>query len=111
MPCSFSNVQADLLKLCESKDCSPLKIVPSMHNLGAIDPCAGDGSALLEITNGTGAHLAAIEVDADRAVAAARRGIPTVHGSAFECKVESESCSLLYLNPHYETDLGRHGNK
>jgi len=77
----------------------------------AIDPCAGDGSALLEITNGTGAHLAAIEVDADRAVAAAQRGIPTVHGSAFECKVQSESCSLLYLNPPYDTELGPHSNK
>jgi len=73
----------------------------------AIDPCAGDGSALLEITNGTGAHLAAIEVDADRAVAAAQRGIPTVHGSAFECKIQSESCSLLYLNPPYDTELAR----
>jgi hypothetical protein len=77
----------------------------------AIDPCAGDGSALLEITNGTGAHLAAIEVDADRAAAAAQRGIPTVHGSAFECKVQSESCSLLHLNPPYDTELGPHSNK
>ena len=77
----------------------------------AIDPCAGDGSALLEITNGTGAHLAAIEVDADRAVSAALRGIPTVHGSACECKVQSESCSLLYLNPPYDTELGPHSNK
>ena len=77
----------------------------------AIDPCAGDGSALLEITNGTGAHLAAIEVDADRAVVAAQRGIPTVHCSAFECKVQSESCSLLYLNPPYDTELGPHSNK
>jgi len=64
-----------------------------------IDPCAGDGSALLAITRGTGAHVAAIEIDADRAAACTERGIPTVYGSAFECKVPSESCSLLYLNP------------
>ena len=40
----------------------------------AIDPCAGDGTALLEITKDTEAHLAAIELDSDRAAAAAREG-------------------------------------
>src|SRR5260370_3603376 len=34
LPCIFSNLQADLLKLYESKDCSPLKTVLSMNNLG-----------------------------------------------------------------------------
>ena len=77
----------------------------------AIDPCAGDGSALLEITRGTGAHLGAIEIDADRAAACAQRAIATVYGSAFECKVQSESCSLLYLNPLYDTELGPHSNR
>jgi Uncharacterised methyltransferase family (DUF6094) len=77
----------------------------------AIDPCAGDGSALLEITNGRGAHLAAIEIDADRAATCAQRGIATFHSSAFECKVQAESCSLLYLNPPYDTELGPHGNR
>jgi len=65
----------------------------------AIDPCAGDGTALVEITRDTGAHLAAIEIDTDRAAGCIQRGITTIHGSAFECKVQSESCSLLYLNP------------
>ena len=32
----------------------------------AVDPCIGDGSALVEITKDTGAHLAGIELDADR---------------------------------------------
>jgi len=76
----------------------------------AIDPCAGDGAALLEITD-TGAQPAAIEMDADRAAACRQRGIPTVHGSAFECKVPAESCSLLYLNPPYDTELGPHHNR
>src|SRR5713226_8430759 len=77
----------------------------------AIDPCAGDGTAVLEITKGTGACVVAIEIDADRATAAGRKGIATVHGSAFECKVQSESCSLLYLNPPYDTELGPHSNR
>ena len=77
----------------------------------AIDPCAGDGTALLEITKGTGAHLAAIELDADRAAAATGKGIAMVHGSAFECRVSSETCSLLYLNPPYDSEVGLHSNQ
>src|SRR5208337_909617 len=50
----------------------------------AIDPCAGDGTALIEITRDSGGYLTGIELDADRAAAAARKGIATVHGSAFE---------------------------
>ena len=33
LPCIFTNLQADLAKLYESKDCSPLKTVPSVHSL------------------------------------------------------------------------------
>jgi len=77
----------------------------------AMDPCAGDGTALLEIARDTEAHLAAIEVDADRATACIQRGITTIHGSAFDCKVQSESCSLLYLNPPYDTEVGPHSNR
>ena len=40
----------------------------------AIDPCVGDGTALIEITKDTGAHLAGIELDADRAAAADSQG-------------------------------------
>ncbi len=77
----------------------------------AIDLCVGDGTALVELTKGTGAQLAGIELDADRAAAAAAKGIATVHGSAFECKVLAESCSLLYLNPPYDCEFGPHSNK
>ena len=84
----------------------PIEEARNIHDLlmgsspyAAIDPCGGDGTALLEITKDTGAHMAGIELDADRAAAAAQKGIATVHGSAFECKVLAETCSLLYLNP------------
>ncbi len=77
----------------------------------AIDPCIGDGTALIEITGNTGAHLAGIELDADRAAASTQNGIATVHGSAFECRVLAETCSLLYLNPPYDTEVGPHSNK
>jgi hypothetical protein len=77
----------------------------------AIDPCAGNSTALVEITEASGAQLAAIELDADRAAASALKGIATVHGSAFECRVPAETCSLLYLNPPYDSDMGPHSNQ
>jgi len=80
------------------------ELLVSSGPFATIDPCAGDGTAVLEITKETNAQLAAIEIDADRAAAAAEKGIVTVHGSAFECKVQAESCSLLYLNPPYDTE-------
>jgi hypothetical protein len=52
---------------------------------------------LIEITKETGAFLAGIELDADRAAAAGAKGVATVHGSAFECRMLAETCSLLYL--------------
>src|SRR5271157_3283881 len=77
----------------------------------AIEPCAGDGTALIEITKDTAAGLAGIELDADRAATAAQKGIATVHGSTFECRVLAETCSLLYLNPPYDCEFGPHSNK
>src|SRR5271157_2650295 len=71
----------------------------------AIDPCVGDGTALLEITRDTKVHLAGIELDTDRTAAAGQKGIATVHGSSFECRVLTETCSLLYLNPPYDTEF------
>jgi len=85
-------------------------LVPSAP-YSAIDPCVGDGTALIELTWNTGAHLAGIELDADRAAASAQNGIATVHGSAFECRVLAETCSLLYLNPPYDSEVGPHSNK
>ena len=34
-----------------------------------------------------------------------------MHGSAFEARVPAESCSLLYLNPPYDTEFGPHSNQ
>ena len=86
-------------------------LLVSSATYAAIDPCVGDGTALIEITKETGAVLAGIELDADRAAAAAQNGIATAHGSAFECRVLAETCSLLYLNPPYDCEFGPHSNK
>ena len=86
-------------------------LLVSSATYAAIDPCVGDGTALIEITKDSGACPAGIELDADRATAAATKGIATVHGSAFECRVLAETCSLLYLNPPYDNEFGPHSNK
>jgi hypothetical protein len=70
-----------------------------------------DGTALVEITKDTGAHLTGVELDADRAAGAAQKGIMTVHDSPFECRVLVETCSLLYLNPPYDCEFGPHSNR
>lgn len=86
-------------------------LLASSAPYAAIDPCAGDGTALMEVTKDSGAYLAGIELDADRAASSAQRGIEVVHGSAFECRVAAETCSLLYLNPPYDSELGPHSNQ
>jgi hypothetical protein len=76
-----------------------------------VDPCVGDGTALLEVTKDFAAQRAAIELDADRAADASARGIPTTHGSTFESHLPAGSCSLLYLNPPYDVEVGNHSNQ
>lgn len=97
------------LPIDEARMIGKLLAAPAPYS--AIDPCAGDGTALVEITAGSNASLAAIELDADRAALCVANGIATVHGSAFECRVAAESCSLLYLNPPYDCELGPHSNQ
>ena len=97
------------LPLSEAQNIRHLLSASTLY--AAIDPCAGDGTALIEITAGTNASLTAIELDADRAASCAAKRIATVHGSAFECRVAAESCSLLYLNPPYDCELGPHSNQ
>lgn len=108
---SSSRIKLGYYPLPPSEARSIRRLLDSSAPYAAIDPCAGDGTALLEITSGTNASLAAIELDADRAASSAAKGIATVQGSAFECRVSAESCSLLYLNPPYDSELGPHSNQ
>jgi hypothetical protein len=108
-PSSRIKLGYDPLPIEEARNIRAL--LRSSASYAAIDPCAGEGTAVLEIAEGTGAYLTGIELDADRAAAAAGKGIATVHGSAFECRVPAETCSLLYLNPPYDNEFGPHSNK
>lgn len=76
-----------------------------------LDPCAGTGAALLQLTDGAHAKHYGIELDAERARQAAEAGIETVHANFFDVHAKVESFSLLYLNPPYDSEVGSFGNK
>ena len=60
-------------------------LMPSA-SLRGFDPCVGDGTALIEITRSTGAHLAGIELDADRAAAATQKASPPYMGAPLSAR-------------------------
>lgn len=76
-----------------------------------IDPCVGQGAALQIITQDAPARLYGVELDAERARIASSKGIETVQGNTFDAIVRSESFSLLYLNPPYDSEIGSIANR
>ena len=52
-----------------------------------------------------------VELDANRAAAAAASGIRTIHGDLFNAIAKVESFSFLYLNPPYDSEIGSMDNK
>jgi 16S rRNA G966 N2-methylase RsmD len=83
----------------------------SPEGSSAIDPCAGTGAALLQITEGANVERLAIELDAERANTAREAGITTVHGNLFDVHTKAASFSLLYLNPPYDSEVASFDNK
>jgi SAM-dependent methyltransferase len=75
-----------------------------------LDPCAGCGRAVLEITRASKAVRYGVELDAYRAEQAATVMEHVIQGSAFDvhCPVESFSC--LYLNPPYDWECSDRQN-
>jgi hypothetical protein len=57
----------------------------------AVDPCAGTGAALHQLTEGAEVEKHGVELDAGRAAAASASGIVTVHGNVFDTIGKSES--------------------
>ncbi|HEY4051630.1 MAG TPA: DUF6094 domain-containing protein, partial [Acidobacteriaceae bacterium] len=77
----------------------------------AIDPCAGTGAGLHQLTAGAEVEKYAVELDAERAALAASSGISTVHGNLFDTVGRLGSFSFLYLNPPYDSEIGSMNNK
>lgn len=77
----------------------------------AIDPCAGTGAALVQLTENANVTRYAVELDTQRARMANDAGIQTIHANLFDVQSRVESFSLLYLNPPYDTEVASFGNK
>ena len=81
------------------------RLLQSTENFSAIDPCVGTGAALHLITADLPCRRYGVELDAERALSAARSGIETVQGNLFDSHAKVESFSLLYLNPPYDSEI------
>jgi hypothetical protein len=77
----------------------------------AVDPCAGTGAALHQLTEGAEVKKHGVELDAGRSATASANGIAIVHGNLFDTIGKSESFSFLYLNPPYDSEIGSADNK
>ncbi len=75
-----------------------------------VDPCVGQGTALHLLTTGAEVRRYGVELDAERALTARFNGIETIQGNAFDTVARSESFSLLYLNPPYDSEIGSVAN-
>lgn len=75
-----------------------------------VDPCVGQGTAMHLLTSGVDVHRYGVELDAERALSAELTGIATIQGNAFDAVARSESFSLLYLNPPYDSEIGSVAN-
>ena len=76
-----------------------------------VDPCVGTGDALHQLTDGAEVQKHGVELDANRAAAAAASGITTIQGDLFNAIAKVESFSFLYLNPPYDSEIGSIDNK
>ena len=75
-----------------------------------VDPCVGQGTALEIVTQGAAVRRYGVELDAERALIAQSKGIETIQGNAFDAVAKTESFSLLYLNPPYDSEIGQVAN-
>jgi tRNA1(Val) A37 N6-methylase TrmN6 len=76
-----------------------------------VDPCAGTGAALLQLTESAEVQRYGVELDADRAEQAKTAGVKTIHANLFDVQARVNSFSLLYLNPPYDSEVASFGNK
>lgn len=81
------------------------------NECAVLDPCAGEGTALVQLTEGASVAGHAVELDAQRAEACEQAGLHTIHGNIFDVQAKSGSFSLLYLNPPYDSEVASFGNR
>ncbi len=80
-------------------------------DFSALDPCVGEGIALVHLVEGMTVRRYGIEIDAYRAEQARTLGIETLQASTFDVRSPAEAFSLLYLNPPYDLETGATNNQ
>lgn len=80
-------------------------------NASVLDPCAGTGAALHQLTADAAVSRYGVELDADRAKQSRDTGIDAIDGNIFATHGKPESVSFLYLNPPYDSEIGPMDNK
>lgn len=87
------------------------RLLQLSDGVDALDPCAGTGAALLQLTENAGVRCHGVELDADRAATCEASGIRTIHGNLFDVQAKNGAFSLLYLNPPYDSEVTAFGNR
>lgn len=91
------------LPLTEARNIAKM-LAFSETRVSALDPCAGEGDALLEVTAGAShIDLYGVEIESGRAKRCGEKGITTIH-SDFGDVNGGGTVSLVYCNPPYDVD-------
>jgi hypothetical protein len=81
------------------------------ERFSALDPCVGDGVAFAQLLQNVACNRYGIEVDANRAEQARALGIETLQANTMDVRCQTETVSLLYLNPPYDWEAGESNNQ
>jgi hypothetical protein len=87
------------------------------EDINILDPCAGEGKALVQLAEGLGVssgHVFAIELNASRAarIAEAYPELRLLGPCSFEAtRISKHSYSLVYLNPPFDDEFGGGGRE
>jgi tRNA1(Val) A37 N6-methylase TrmN6 len=111
MPRNVSRTKLGYYPLPPAEGARLRRLLDFETGASAVDPCAGTGAALHQLTEGALVEKHAVELDAGRAAVASASGIATIHGNLFDTMGKSESFSFLYLNPPYDSEIGLADNK
>jgi SAM-dependent methyltransferase len=82
-----------------------------LEQFSALDPCVGDGVAFDRLLRAAPVRRYGIEIDAYRAEQARNLGIETLQADTIDVRCQSETVSLLYLNPPYDWEAGSGNNQ
>ena len=85
--------------------------LPQDTDFSVLDPCAGCGTALREMTSHGRARRYGIELDAYRAEEARRVLDEVIQGDCFDVHAQVESLSCLYINPPFQHEIGEGRNR